>query len=57
LAYVSEPMGHTSTVITAQLYIHNLLKNSGFESRLDTQQSATRGKSDGQQQRNFPGCD
>ena len=34
-------MGHASTVITAQIYIHNLRKNAGFVNRLDTQQSAT----------------
>jgi hypothetical protein len=30
LAYVSEQMGHASTVITAQIYIHNLAKSAGF---------------------------
>ena len=49
LAYVSEQMGHASTVITAQIYIHNFLKNSGFVSRLDRTTIRNRGKSDGQQ--------
>jgi integrase len=41
LAYVSEQMGHASTVITVQIYIHNLRKNAGFVNRLDTQPVAT----------------
>ena len=41
LAYVSEQMGHADTVITAQIYIHNLRKNAGFVNRLDTQPAAT----------------
>ena len=34
-------MGHASTVITAQIYIHNLRKNSGFVNRVDSQPFAT----------------
>jgi hypothetical protein len=41
LAYVSEQMGHASTVIAAQIYIHNLRKNAGFVNRLDSQPVAT----------------
>jgi integrase len=41
LAYVSEQMGHASTVITAQIYVHSLRKNAGFVNRLDTQPAAT----------------
>ena len=49
LAYVSEQMGHADTVITAQIYIHNLRKNSGFVDRLDTQQSATQAQPEANQ--------
>jgi len=41
LAYVSEQMGHASTTITAEIYIHSLRKNAGFVNRLDTQPDAT----------------
>jgi integrase len=41
LAYVSEQMGHASTTVTAQVYMHNLRKNAGFVNRLDSQPVAT----------------
>ena len=41
LAYVSEQMGHASTTITAEIYIHSLRRNAGFVNRLDTQLDAT----------------
>ena len=41
LAYVPQQMGHADTVITAQIYIHNLRKNAGFVNRLDTQPAGT----------------
>ena len=41
LAYVSEQMGHATTTITADIYVHLLRKNAGFVNRLDTQPAAT----------------